>query len=98
MTNIVVLQKEEFQQILLDTAKEAARLAISQIHPQQPATINTKMLTAKEVASMLGVSYNKLMSDYIHRPNFPNPTLGGGKGQKKLWAQSTIENYLSAQR
>ena len=97
MTNIVVLQKEELQQMLLDTAKEAARIAISQVQPL-PQPKSQKMLTAKEVAATLGVSYNKLMTDYIHRPNFPNPTLGGGKGQKKLWAQSTIENYLSAQR
>ena len=93
---IAVLPKDELARLLEQAARRGAEAALRAIAP--PAENEPdKPLTAREVAEMVGVSYDTFMSKTRHLPGFPRPAVGAGKGQKKLWRKSQIEKWLAAQ-
>ncbi|RMD59965.1 DNA-binding protein [Candidatus Parcubacteria bacterium] len=95
MTEIAVLPKDELKRMLEKAAARGAELALRSINPPENGVMTGKPLSAKEVAEMIGVPYNRLMTKLINQPHFPKPYLGTGKGQRKLWRESDILQWMT---
>jgi len=108
MTNIIVLQKEELQQIVKETAQHTAKLMMQQLKDtlklQQPMTQHTEdkssLITMKELSKELGIKEPTIRRMYKKEFNFENtydPTFPKPHkiGNRIYWKRKEVDDWLN---
>jgi len=91
MTQIIVIEKDQLQQLIRDEI----RSALSSIEPSKPQEDDT-LLAPKQVAEIIGYApstFGRAWRRLHHESGFPRPVVGdGGKGSR--WSKKAIMKWV----